>query len=190
MPQTSGALDDIGGVEPAAEADLDDAGVGGRAGEGEEGGGGGRLEEADLHALGRVERLGEQGGERVVLDQPAGEADALVEADQVRAGIDVGGRAPPPRSRRAGRRRSSPCRWCRRHGGPAAARARDCRAGRAGRAIRSSPRMSRAGREHGQPVELGLDGGMIGRRLIRHGRHPELVSGSIWSRIAPMDNGC
>ena len=58
------ALDDVGRVEPAAEADLDDAGVGGRAGEGEEGGGGGRLEEADLHAVRGVERLGEQGGEQ------------------------------------------------------------------------------------------------------------------------------
>ena len=61
--------DDVGRVEPAAEADLDDAGVGRCAREGEEGGGGGRLEEADLHAVGGVERLGEQGGERLVVDQ-------------------------------------------------------------------------------------------------------------------------
>ena len=61
----------------------------GVAREGEEGGGGGRLEEAELHVAGGVERLGEQGRERVVVDQPAGEADALVEADQMRAGIDM-----------------------------------------------------------------------------------------------------
>src|SRR6185436_5318127 len=84
---------DVGGVEPAAEADLDDAGVGGRAGEGEEGRGGGRLEEAQFHAGGRVERFAEQGRQRRVADQRAGEADTLVEADEVRAGIGMGGKA-------------------------------------------------------------------------------------------------
>ncbi len=83
--------DDVGRVEPAAEPDLDDAGVGGRAREGEEGGRRGRLEEADLHVAGGVERLGEQSRQRLVLDQPAGEADALVEADEMRAGIDMDG---------------------------------------------------------------------------------------------------
>ena len=36
MPVTSGCVDDVGRVEPAAEPDLEDAGVGRRAGEGEE----------------------------------------------------------------------------------------------------------------------------------------------------------
>ncbi len=81
--------DDVGRVEPAAEPDLDDRGIGWGAGESEEGGGGGRLEEAQLHAVGGVERLGEQGGQRLIVDQPPGEADALVEADQMRAGIDM-----------------------------------------------------------------------------------------------------
>ena len=85
-----GRGDDVGGVEPAAEADLDDAGVGRRARESEEGGRGGRLEEADLDPVRGVERLREQVGERFVLDQLAGEPDALVEADEMRAGIDVG----------------------------------------------------------------------------------------------------
>ena len=54
--------DHVGGVEPAAEPDLDDAGVGRRARESEEGRGGGGLEEADLHVPGGVERLLEQSG--------------------------------------------------------------------------------------------------------------------------------
>jgi hypothetical protein len=41
----------------------------GVAREGEEGGRGGRLEEADLHALGQIERLLEHGGKHVVVDQ-------------------------------------------------------------------------------------------------------------------------
>ena len=82
--------DDVGRVEPAAQPDLDDAGVGGRAREGEEGGGRGRLEEAELHAVGGLERFAENRGQHGVPDQLSGEADALVEADQVRARIDMG----------------------------------------------------------------------------------------------------
>ena len=83
------AVDDVGRVEPAAEADLDDARVGGRAREGEEGGRGGDLEEAGLDAVARVEDLGEQGGEDARRRSAAGEADALVEADEMRAGKGV-----------------------------------------------------------------------------------------------------
>ena len=53
-------LDDVGRVEPAAEPDLDDAGVGGRSRESEEGGGGGHLEEAGVDAVAGVEHLAEQ----------------------------------------------------------------------------------------------------------------------------------
>ncbi len=81
--------DDIGRIEPAAEPDLDDADIRRDAGEGEEGGGGGDLEEAGADAFGDVEHLGEQFGQRRIVDQGAGEADALVEADQVRAGVDM-----------------------------------------------------------------------------------------------------
>ena len=42
-----------------------------------------------VHVAGGVERFGEQGGKRLVVDQPPGEADALVEADEMRAGIDM-----------------------------------------------------------------------------------------------------
>src|SRR3712207_7573462 len=44
------------------------------------------LEEADLHPQRGVESLLEQGGEQVVLDQLAGEADPLVEPDEMGAG--------------------------------------------------------------------------------------------------------
>jgi hypothetical protein len=83
------SVDDVGRVEASAEPDLDHAGIGGRAREREEGGGRGRLEEAGADVLASVEHLGQQGCERGVVDQPAGDADALVEADQVRAGIDM-----------------------------------------------------------------------------------------------------
>ena len=65
------ALDDVGRIEPAAEPDLEDAGVGGRARESEEGGGGRDFEEARLDARARVEHLGEQRGQLFVVDQPA-----------------------------------------------------------------------------------------------------------------------
>ena len=51
--------DDIGGVEPPAETDLEDHGVGGGLGEGQEGGGGGDLEER--HRIAGVDAL--DGGE-------------------------------------------------------------------------------------------------------------------------------
>ena len=86
--------DDVGRVEPSAEADLDDAGVGRDARESEEGGGGGRLEEADLHPAGGVERLLEQGGEQASSISVPGEPDALVEADEVGAGVDVDALSP------------------------------------------------------------------------------------------------
>ena len=146
MPQTSGRFDDVGRVEPAAEPDLDDAGVGGGAGEGEEGGGGGRLEEADLHAVGGVERLGEQGGQRVVLDQLPGEADALVEADQMGAGVDMGaepGRLDRGAQEGAGRALAVGA------GDMEDRRQRalaDCRARSSKAEIRSSPSMSRPAR--------------------------------------------
>ena len=50
IPLTSGPVDDIGRVEPAAEPDLEQAGVGGRAREGEDRGRGRDLEKARLDA--------------------------------------------------------------------------------------------------------------------------------------------
>ena len=51
MPRDQRVLDDVGRIEPAAEPDLEDAGVGRRAREGEEGGGGRDFEEARLDAV-------------------------------------------------------------------------------------------------------------------------------------------
>ena len=55
-----GAIDDVGRVEPAAEPDLENAGVGGRARKGQEGGGRGDFEEARLDAVAGVDDFGEQ----------------------------------------------------------------------------------------------------------------------------------
>ena len=84
-----GLLDDIGRVEASAEADLDYRRVGGCPRKGEEGDGGRDLEEAGLDIVARVENLGEQSRKLRILDQFAGDADALVEADEVRAGEGV-----------------------------------------------------------------------------------------------------
>ena len=69
MPADQRALDDIGRIEPAAEAHLEDAGVGGRAREGEEGGGGRDLEEARLDAAAASSTSASKLGEQLVLDQ-------------------------------------------------------------------------------------------------------------------------
>ncbi len=81
--------DDVRRIEPPAEADLDDAIVGGDACEGEEGGGGGDFEKARLHTIGFVEHLFEQCREQRVVDERPGETDAFVEANEMRAGIAV-----------------------------------------------------------------------------------------------------
>src|SRR3546814_17816226 len=61
--------DDVGRVEPPAEPDLDDAGVGGGARESEEGDRGRHLEEARLEPVGMVERFPPQSRHRLVVDQ-------------------------------------------------------------------------------------------------------------------------
>src|SRR3546814_10553424 len=84
-----GGRDDVGRVQTTAEPDLYDAIVGGDARKGEEGGGGGDFEEARLQVGGNVKHVFEEGGEQPIVDQLAGEADAFVEADEVRAGVGV-----------------------------------------------------------------------------------------------------
>ena len=84
-------LEDVGGVEPAAQAHLDDAQVGRRAREGGQRQDGGDLEEADrLACVGRLQLVG-HGGQGLVADQVAGQADAFGEAHQVRRsqGVDL-----------------------------------------------------------------------------------------------------
>src|SRR3546814_447671 len=88
-PACGGRGNDVGRVQPPAQAHLDDAGIGGRAGKRQKCGRGRRFEKADLVVAVRVEHLGEQRGERLVLDQASGKSDTLVEPDKVRAGIDM-----------------------------------------------------------------------------------------------------
>src|SRR3546814_18236529 len=79
----------IGGVQPAAQPDLDHAGIGRNPRKREEGGGGGRLKKADLVIAVGIEHLGKHFGERLVLDQSTGKANAPVETDKMRAGVDM-----------------------------------------------------------------------------------------------------
>ncbi len=81
--------DHVGGVEPAAKADLDDCRVGGLADESEQRRSRGDLEEAGIDAARCIQHLGEQLRQRNVLDQRAGKADPLVEAHQMRARINM-----------------------------------------------------------------------------------------------------
>src|SRR3546814_4507588 len=72
----------VGRVQTAAQPDLQDAEVGGRAGEGDEGGGGGGLEEGDrIVAVGGL--AGFQCGDQLgVADLPPGDPDALVRSEE------------------------------------------------------------------------------------------------------------
>ena len=86
--------DDVGGVEAASETDLEDQGVGGMLGEGEEGRRRGDLEESDgiagvdaLDALQQRDKLGLADGFRAAIC--AGELDALMEAHEMGRGVDV-----------------------------------------------------------------------------------------------------
>ena len=160
MPQTAGAgMTLVASSRPPRPTSTMQASAG-CAREGEEGGGGGRLEEADLHARRAASSVSSSNAaSQFVLDQLAGEADALVEADQMRAGVDVGleaGRLDRRAQEGAGRALAV---------GPGDMEdrrqraARDCRAGRAAR--RSAPaRAMSAPARAGQPVELALDGGI------------------------------
>ena len=150
--------DHVGRVEPAAQPDLDHARVGGRLGEGQEGGGGGYLEKARADPVRHVEHAREQVRERRVGDQPARDADALVEADEVRGCVGVD--AVPLRlqcgaKERAGRSLTV---------GPGDVKhRRQAEVGVAETAeqvgdSRQSKYVS-AWRQRGQPVELRLDGG-------------------------------
>ena len=83
------AVDHVGRIEPAAEADLEQHHVGRRAREGEEG----RAVVISKKVIGAAAvgalALLEQRQQRALVDQPAGEADALVEAHEMRRGVDV-----------------------------------------------------------------------------------------------------
>jgi hypothetical protein len=81
--------DDVGRVEPPTEPDLDDAGIGGRTGEGEECRCGRDLEKARADITAGVEHFFEQWREFGIRDQRTGEADTFVEADEMGARIDM-----------------------------------------------------------------------------------------------------
>src|SRR6476469_8748944 len=84
-------VDNIGRIKASAKTNFENAGVGRRAGKSEDRRGGRDLEEARLDAGPGVEDFGEQVGEDLVVDQAPGDADALIEADEVRAceGMDA-----------------------------------------------------------------------------------------------------
>ena len=82
-------VNDVGGVEAAAEADFEQGEIGRRLGEGEKGGRRGDLEEGDLLAAIGLFAAFEKSDQTVLVDQVAGDADAFMEAREVRRGVDV-----------------------------------------------------------------------------------------------------
>src|SRR5690242_16645952 len=90
-PGDEGPLDHVRRVEPPAEANLENARVCRGPGERQKGSSCRDLEEARLDAHASVDHVGEQPCKLVVPDQSAGDADPLVEPDQVRAGEGVNG---------------------------------------------------------------------------------------------------
>ncbi len=86
-------FDDVGGVEPAAETDLEQDHVGRIAGEEEKSGGRGDLEMGDRPVVVDALDLDQRVGELVVVDEAAaasfGDADALVKPDEMRRRVDM-----------------------------------------------------------------------------------------------------
>ena len=79
----------VGRIQPAAKPAFDQGDVAGRLREGEEGAGGGHLEEGDgIVAVGRL-ALFQQGNQGLIADRSVGGVDALVEADEMRRGVGV-----------------------------------------------------------------------------------------------------
>jgi hypothetical protein len=127
----------------------------------------GRLEEAQFHLARRLKDLGKQPRQLLVLDQPPGKADALVEADEVRAGIGMD--LEPRRLQRRAQEGT---------GRALAVGAGDMQHRREG-AMRIAELSEQIGnplkpqyvaprRQARQPVELGLDEGVIGAGAVRH----------------------
>ena len=90
-------VDDVGRIVAAAEADLEEREVGRVIGEEEDGGGGGDLELRDRGAAIDALDLEQRLDQRLLVDEapaaPPAEADALMEADEMRRGVDVRGLA-------------------------------------------------------------------------------------------------
>ena len=82
-------LDHVGAVVAPAHADLDDAEIGRHAGEGQERQRRGDVEEGDRRVAVRLLALGQHLVEFMIVDQPAGDADALVETYEMRRRVDM-----------------------------------------------------------------------------------------------------
>ena len=89
MMLAAGARDHIGGVETAAQADFEQQIIGRGPAEEQEGGRGGDLEHGDR--LPRIDTLAfvERRLEPRVVDEFAGEANALIEAHEMWRGVDM-----------------------------------------------------------------------------------------------------
>ena len=81
--------DHVGRIQAAAHADLDHGEISRHAGKSKKGRDRGDLEEGDGLFLIGLLTLRQDIVEHVVLDQAAGDANALVEAHQMRRGVDV-----------------------------------------------------------------------------------------------------
>jgi hypothetical protein len=160
-------LDYVGCIEAAAKTDLEDACAGRGSGEGEERYRARDLEKArlDLHA--DIEHFIEKRGEPIVLDEPAGNSDPFVEANQMRAGEDVdlvaGGFEP---SAKEGAHRAFAVR-------PGDVEHRRKPVLRTPEAVEQrvdaiEPEPVTRGRKFGEPVELGLDVPVRRPREIGH----------------------
>ena len=161
---TGGPVDDVGGVEAAAEADLDERDIGRVLGKQQEGHGGGDLEDGDRLAaigLGDARHGSARTSSSTSRPPPRASRIALVPSGPDAARCGHGRCSPPPRAGRARRRRPSPCRWCRRYGSPAAAGPADCRA---------APAAARCGRATGRSPSDGAPAGarFRGRRQWCH----------------------
>ena len=160
-------LDHIGRIKPAAKAHLEDQRIGRCPGESQKGGGGGRLEEAQFHRARRFEDFREQRGEQVVVDQPPGEADALVEADEVGAGIGMD--LEPGRLQRGAQEGAGRALAVRagdmEHRGQGALGMAELRE-QGGNPL--EPQYVAPRRQAGQPVELGLDALVVRAGAVRH----------------------
>ena len=167
-PGDQRTLDDVGRVEPAAEPDLEDAGVGRRPGKGEDARPRSRLRRSSARSRRSRRALrSSKCRQRLVLDQPAGDADSLVEADQVRAGEGVD--LVPARFERGAKEGDGRAFAV----GPGDVEHRRKPVLRPaepveqrGDALEAEP--VAGGRQHGQAIELRLDAGMRRAREVGH----------------------
>src|SRR6185369_14459591 len=160
-------FDYVGRVEAAAEADLQDAGVGRRSCEGEESDGGRDLEEARFDVAARVDDFSQEVRELIVFDQPTGNADAFVEANEMGAGE---GMDLEPRGFEAGAQECDRRAFAVGSGDMEHGRERVLRPAKpvekSGYPFKPEPVAGR--RNHRQPVELRLDARVRRAREIGH----------------------